>query len=65
MIVTFYLDIENGERHTIINHTLTKESEVEWLLKQVKEKIQEILLMKSPPSKLSMPSITVNDNVKE
>jgi hypothetical protein len=53
MIVTFYLEIENGERYTFVNHTVTKPEEIEWLLKQVKQKLEEAQALSSVPPKLS------------
>ena len=52
MIVTFYLEIEDGSRHTIVNHTLTKISEIDWLLKQVKQKLEEAIVLTTMPNKI-------------
>jgi hypothetical protein len=50
MIVIFYLEIEDGVRHTIVNYTVTKVEEIEWLLKQVKEKLVEAIALPSIPT---------------
>lgn len=40
MTVSFYLEIQNGEKHSWVNHTLTKESEIDWLLKTVRKELE-------------------------
>ena len=61
MIVTFYLEIEDGSRHTYVNHTVTKIEEIEWLLKQVRDKLTEAIALPSIPKKF----IQEKDFVKE
>lgn len=46
MTITFYLEIINGEKHSWINHTVTKKEEIEWLLKNVKKILEDALDMK-------------------
>ena len=46
MTVTFYLEIQNGEKYTWINHQITKQDEIEWLLKEVRKKCEEALAIK-------------------
>ena len=46
MNVTFYLQIQNGEKFTWVNHNVTKPEEIEWLLKNVKETLEKALMIK-------------------
>ena len=43
MTVTFYLEIQNGEKFTWTNHTITKENEISWLLENVRKTIESAL----------------------
>ena len=43
MTATFYLELQNGEKFTWVNHTITKPEEIDWLLKEVDKKLREAL----------------------
>lgn len=43
MTVTFYLELQNGEKFTWVNHTISKPEEIDWLLKEVDKKLREAL----------------------
>ena len=51
MTVTFYLEIIDGDKHTWVNHSVTKVEEIEWLLAQVKETLHKAFVNKGNPMK--------------
>ena len=57
MTVTFYLELQNGEKFTWVNHTVTKEPEIEWLLKEVRKKLEEALAMKDVKEIKELPNV--------
>lgn len=42
------LDIENGDRHTIVNHCITKPEEVDWLLGELRKILSGMFKQKDP-----------------
>ena len=47
MNVTFYIEIQNGEKFQWVNHLVTKETEIEWLLGTVEKKLRDALKEKN------------------
>lgn len=49
MTVTFYLEIVDGDKHTWVNHSVTKAEEIDWLLGEVKKTLDKAFVMKNNP----------------
>ena len=49
MTVTFYLEIIDGDKHTWVNHSVTKAEEINWLLTEVKKVLDNAFVMKGNP----------------
>mgnify|MGYP001562625773 CR=1 FL=1 len=43
MKVTFYLEVQDGQKFNWVNHTITKENEISWLLENVRKTIESAL----------------------
>ena len=56
MRVDFYLEYANGERFNYLNHVVTSEKEVDWLIKKVRQNLMEGLEMPDAP-KLSLKTV--------
>ena len=49
MTVTFYLEIIDGDKHTWVNHSVTKAEEIDWLLKKVRGVLEQAFVTKGNP----------------
>ena len=46
MTVTFYVEVVDGDRHTWINHSVTRAEEIDWLLSESKKILDKAFAMK-------------------
>ena len=46
MTVTFYLEIIDGDKHTWVNHSVTKAEEIDWLLGKVRSVLEQAFIAK-------------------